>query len=151
MPAIEKSHKTIKKTITINAPASEVWKGITDPEIVKQYFFGTTIESDWKAGSAITYSGIHEGRAYKDKGKIIEIENEKKLRHTYWSSLSDTPDAPENYFTVMYELTEKANKTSLTITQSGNMTEEGSQHSGQNWQKTMEGLKKVLEQQPVHK
>jgi uncharacterized protein YndB with AHSA1/START domain len=147
---MEKSHRTIKKTITINAPASDVWKGITDPEMVKRYFFGTNVESDWKPGSEIIYSGLHEGRAYKDKGKIIEAEKDKKLRHTYWSSMSGDPDAPENYFTVMYELNERGNKTDLTLTQSGNMTEESALHSGKNWQNVLEKLKGLLEQQPVH-
>lgn len=147
---MEKTHKTIKKTITINAPASEVWKGITDPDMVKRYFFGTNVDSDWKPGSQITYSGIYEGQAYKDKGKIIEAEKEKKLRHTHWSSLSGDPDAPENYYTVMYELKERDGKTDLTVTQSGNMTEQGDVHSGKNWENVLEKLKGLLEKQPVH-
>lgn len=147
---MEKTHRTIKKTITINAPASDVWKGITDPDMVKRYFFGTNVESDFEAGSMITYSGIYEGKAYKDKGKIIEAEKEKKLRHTHWSSLSGDPDSPENYYTVMYELHERGNKTDLTVTQSGNMTEDGAVHSGKNWENVMEKLKGLLEQQPVH-
>jgi uncharacterized protein YndB with AHSA1/START domain len=148
---MENTHQTIKKTINIKAPASEVWKALTDPDLVKRYFFGTNVDSDWKAGSPITYSGIWEGRAYKDKGKIIEIEEGKKLRHTHWSSLSGLSDAPENYYTVMYELKENGNRTSLTVTQSGNMTDESAQHSGQNWQGALEKMKELLEEQPVHK
>jgi uncharacterized protein YndB with AHSA1/START domain len=148
---MERTHQTIKKTININAPASDVWKALTDPEIVRRYFFGTDVDSDWKAGSPITYSGLWEGRAYKDKGKIIEIEEEKKLRHTHWSSLSGLSDAPENYFTVMYELKPNGNRTSLTVTQSGNMTDESARHSGSNWQNVLEKMKGLLEEQPVHK
>ena len=40
-------------SLTFNAPQAEVWKGLTDPEIVKQYFFGTNVKSDWKKGSPI--------------------------------------------------------------------------------------------------
>jgi uncharacterized protein YndB with AHSA1/START domain len=30
---------TLKTTINFDEPIEKVWKGLTDPEIVKQYFF----------------------------------------------------------------------------------------------------------------
>lgn len=147
---MDKQYRSLKKTITINAPTSEVWRAITDPEIVKQYFFNTSVDSDWQQGSSITYSGVWDGKAYKDKGKIVEVEKEKVLKHTHWSSLSGVADAPENYYTVMYELKPKDNKTILSITQEGNMSKEGADHSGRNWENVLEKLKDLLEKHPVH-
>ncbi|MGZ4038890.1 MAG: SRPBCC domain-containing protein, partial [Bacteroidia bacterium] len=40
--------ETLSKSLTINAPAAKVWKALTDASIVKQYFFGTNVKSDWK-------------------------------------------------------------------------------------------------------
>ena len=34
-------------SITIGAPIDEVWKAITTPELIKQWFFGVDTESDW--------------------------------------------------------------------------------------------------------
>jgi uncharacterized protein YndB with AHSA1/START domain len=52
-----------KATITIHAPTSKVWEALTKPEIIKQYLFGTTVTTDWRVGSPITYEGIWEGKA----------------------------------------------------------------------------------------
>jgi uncharacterized protein YndB with AHSA1/START domain len=39
-----------KATIFINVPADKVWNALTNPEVIKQYMFGTTVVSDWKEG-----------------------------------------------------------------------------------------------------
>src|SRR5471030_2919380 len=106
---------TLKTTITFDEPATKVWKGLTDPAIVKQYFFGTDLKSDWKVGGPITFSGEWEGKAYKDGGIILEIDPPKLLKYTYWSSMSGTEDKPENYNNVTYELKEDNGVTALVI------------------------------------
>jgi uncharacterized protein YndB with AHSA1/START domain len=32
-----------KAQTTIHAPASRVWKALTDPELIRQYMFGTEV------------------------------------------------------------------------------------------------------------
>jgi len=134
-----------KATITIHAPTSKVWEALTKPEIIKQYLFGTTVTTDWRVGSPITYEGIWKGKAYKDKGKILQVEPGKLLVSTFWSALSGLPDAPENYQTVRYELAPEGSSTRLSITQDNNATQQDADHSAQNWQVVLEGLKKLLE------
>jgi uncharacterized protein YndB with AHSA1/START domain len=46
-----------KSNITIKADAARVWDALTNPELIKQYLFGTEAISDWKEGSSITYKG----------------------------------------------------------------------------------------------
>jgi uncharacterized protein YndB with AHSA1/START domain len=36
------------KTVTIDAPKSEVWNALTKPDKVKQYMHGTNLTTDWK-------------------------------------------------------------------------------------------------------
>jgi uncharacterized protein YndB with AHSA1/START domain len=134
-----------KATILINAPKSKVWEALTKPELIKQYLFGTQVTTDWRVGSPISYKGIWEGKAYEDKGKVLENEPEKLLVSTFWSSLSGAPDRPENYQTVRYELIKEGKGTRLTITQDNNATREAASHSEQNWNMVLEGMKKVLE------
>ena len=57
---------TLNTKITFDEPISKVWKGLTDPALVKQYFFGTNLKSDWKVGSRITFSGEWDGKTYVD-------------------------------------------------------------------------------------
>ncbi|RFZ90879.1 SRPBCC domain-containing protein [Mucilaginibacter conchicola] len=136
---------TLTTGISINAPQAEVWKGLTDPEIVKQYFFGTTVSSDWKAGSPITFSGEWEGKKYQDKGTIKEIDPGKYVKYSYWSSMSGTEDKPENYADVSYSLDENGGVTTLTLTQDNIKDEASRKHSEENWQMVLGGLKKILE------
>ena len=134
-----------KATTTINAPVSRVWDALTKPDLIKQYLFGTQVTTDWRVGSPITYEGTWEGKAYKDKGKVLQVEPEKLLVSTFWSSLSGLPDVPASYQTVRYELAAESGGTRLTITQDNNATQEDANHSAQNWSMVLDGMKHLLE------
>ena len=134
-----------KATTTINAPASKVWEALTKPNLIKQYLYGTEVKTDWRVGSPITYKGQWEGKTYEDKGKILQIELERLLVSTFWSSLSGLPDTPENYNTVRYELSAEDGETKLTITQDNNATQEEAKHSEQNWNTALDKLKESIE------
>ena len=136
---------TAKATLTIRAPASKVWDALTKPELIKQYFFGTTVVTDWKVGSPIYYRGEWQGRSYEDKGKIVEVQPKKRLVSTHWSPLAGVPDSPENYHTVTYTLYEHDGNTDVTILQDNNASEEEKLHSEENWKMVLSGLKKLLE------
>ena len=136
---------TAQASITVNAPASKVWEALTKPELIKQYLFGTQVTTDWQVGSPITYEGMWEGKAYKDKGKVLQVEPEKLLVSTFWSALAGKPDLPENYQTVRYELSPEGSGTKLTLVQDNNATQADADHSAQNWQMVLDGLKKLVE------
>lgn len=135
---------TLKTPITFNEPIEKVWRGLTDPELVKQYFFGTNLSSDFKKGSRITFSGEWQGKTYTDGGIILEIDPPKLLKYTYWSSMSGTEDKPENYNQITYELHESEGATTLVITQDGVKSRESLEHSEQNWKSVFDGLKDLL-------
>ncbi|GAC1648239.1 MAG: SRPBCC domain-containing protein [Gemmatimonadaceae bacterium] len=132
-------------SVPINAPAKKVWEALTKPNLIKQYFFGTNVETDWKPGSPIRFHGAWQGKAYEDKGTILEAVPGKRIAYTYWSSLSGTVDLPENYKTVSFDLSNEAGNTVLTLTQDNNDTEEAKKHSEANWQTVIQGLKKLVE------
>jgi len=146
-----KSDITGKASININASASKVWEALTTPSIIKQYFFGTNAISDWKAGSPLIFKGKWEGKKYEDKGTILETIPEKLFRYSYWSSISGIEDKPENYVTITYELSEKNNQTTLTITQENIPDEKTKQHSEQNWKKVLGDLKQLLEKKAARR
>ena len=136
--------KAISST-SIHVPVNKVWQALTDPALITQYLFGTDTVSDWKKGSPITYSGVYEGKAYQDKGTIIEIVPEKLLHTTHYSPLSGKEDKPENYHNVIYELKSENGKTIVTITQDNISNDKELEHMKRNWSMVLEGMKKLLE------
>lgn len=134
-----------KAETTINASAARVWEALTRPELIKQYLFGTQVQTDWKVGSPITYSGEWQGKPYQDKGTILEVAPQQRLVSSFWSALSGQPDRTEFYKTVHYELTPQGAGTRLVITQYPNDSQEEADHSAQNWNMVLDGLKKLLE------
>jgi uncharacterized protein YndB with AHSA1/START domain len=137
--------KTLEKTTRIDKPASEVWKALTTPDIIKQWLFGTTVTSDWKVGSPLLFTGKWEGKEYADKGTILKLENERVLEYNYWSGFSGLPDSPENYSVITFELTPVDNTTILTLKQSNFPGEESFEHTDKNWDATLDLLKKTVE------
>ena len=135
----------VNTEINFKAPAAKVWQGLTDPAMVKKYFFGTNLESSWKVGEPITFSGEWAGKKYQDKGTILDIDPGKFVKYSYWSSMGGTEDKPENYANITYSLAEKDGKTKLTITQDNVKNQEAKEHSEQNWKGIFEELKKLIE------
>ena len=137
--------------IEISADASAVWRALTDPQIVKQYFFGTQLEAEWKEGGKLYFRGSWEGKSYEDKGTILRIEPPLLLQYSYWSNLSGTEDIPENYVDITYELAESNGCTTLTVTQDGADSEASRDHSASNWKMVFEGMKRIVEKGPASK
>jgi uncharacterized protein YndB with AHSA1/START domain len=129
----------------IDAPPAKVWVALTDPEQIKQYMFGSQVETDWKRGSPIVWKGEYEGKKYEDKGEILEIEPERRLKVTHFSPLSGQEDRPENYHSLVYELEESRGRTHVSLSQDNNPDEEAADHSRANWERMLAGLKEVVE------
>ncbi|MGH2636409.1 MAG: SRPBCC family protein, partial [Actinomycetota bacterium] len=111
-------------TSTIDAPVQDVWDAITTPELIKQWFFGVDTETDWTPGGPIVHRGEWQGKPYKDKGQIVEVEPPRLLVHTHWSDLSGTPDRPEHYQEVTWALAEREGRTELTVSERNVPSEE---------------------------
>ncbi len=136
---------SLKTKIDINAPAAEVWDALTNPVVIKQYFFGTDLKTDWKQGSPIVWTGEWQGKTYQDKGKVLEIDPGRYVKYSYWSSMSGTEDKPENYQNVSYRLNEVNGITTLELTQDNIKDEASKQHSEQNWQMVFGKMKELVE------
>jgi uncharacterized protein YndB with AHSA1/START domain len=131
--------------VEINASRSRVWSALTDPAQIEQYMFGARVQTDWERGSTIAWKGEYEGKAYEDKGKILEIEPERRLTVTHFSPLSGREDVPANYHTLTYELELRGDKTRVSLSQDNNGSAEEAEHSRANWEKMLTGLKEVVE------
>jgi uncharacterized protein YndB with AHSA1/START domain len=140
---MQTNHQSKYQTI-IKASVDKVWNALINPKIVKEYFFGSNQETDWKVGSQILWTGEYEGTTYIDKGIVQEFLPGERLIYSYLSSWSGLEDKLENYLLVTYEVKQVEKGTELTITQS-NYDEEKAKHSGDNWGVVIDGLKKIVE------
>ena len=135
---------------TVGAPAASVWKALTTPGTLKELFFGADVESDWRVGSPIRFRGEWKGKAFEDKGTVQTVEPAKRLGFTHWSPLSGTPDAPEHYHVVSFELWPAAEGTRVVLTQTNQddaepLTDASRQELAKYWAALLATLKRVVE------
>jgi uncharacterized protein YndB with AHSA1/START domain len=134
-----------KAEVTINASPEQVWEALTNPVLLKEYMFGSTIISDWKEGSKISWKGEWKGNPYEDKGEVLAAVPGKKLQYSHFSPMTGLEDKAENYHIVTIDLDEKEGHTEVRLQQDKNRSEEERQHSQENWTMMLSGLKKVAE------
>jgi len=134
---------------TLHAPASAVWQALTDPAMIKKYFFGVETKGQWKEGNTIIYTGDWQGKKFQGKGKVLQVEDEKLLRYSYWSDMSGQPDKPEFYHIITYQLKREGENTKLTLTEENLSSEEMKDKSAELWENIFDNLKNLLEKEPV--
>jgi uncharacterized protein YndB with AHSA1/START domain len=132
-------------SLDIKAPLARVWAGLTNPEIVKQYFFGTTMDTDWKVGSPIYFRGEWQGKGYEDRGTILAFDPMNSFSYNYWSSFSGKPDQPEKRNVLRFTLEPAGELVRLTVHQSNVETQAAADHSAENWRMVLGALKQLLE------
>lgn len=142
---------TAEAAIDVDASRHAVWRSLTDPQKIREYYLGAEVQTDWQVGSPITFKGEWEGRSYEDKGEILAFEPERKLAYSHWSPMGGKPDAPENYHVVEVTLDERNGGTRVTLRQSnleGGATDEdraNREDYEKNWTQMLEGLKRTTE------
>jgi uncharacterized protein YndB with AHSA1/START domain len=137
--------RELTSEITIEAPAEDVWEAITDPERIKEWFFGVDTITDWTEGGSIVHKGEWQGKPYEDKGEVVKVERPKTLIHTHWSSMSGLPDAPENYQEVRWSLATEDGRTTLSVSEDNIPSEEAREMSEKTWKTVLTKLKEILE------
>jgi len=127
----------------IKATPQDVWNAITSPEFMKQYWFGSYAESDFKTGSP--WKLFRENGEITDSGEIVESAPPKRLV-IRWRNEWKPELKAEGYSRCTFEIETVANVTKLTITHV--MDKEGSKLIGAvsgGWPKILSNLKSLLE------
>ncbi|WP_353064180.1 SRPBCC domain-containing protein [Tunturibacter psychrotolerans] len=142
--------QVIEYSTTIKAPSSEVWRVLTDPNLMKQWIaeqeMRVRIITDWKVGSPIIVDGHHNNVNFENKGTVLHFEPNSLLRYSHFSSLSRLPDKAENYTIIEFRLAgTKENSTSLNVTISNFPSESILKHFEYYWRITIEVIKRFIE------
>jgi uncharacterized protein YndB with AHSA1/START domain len=132
-------------TTDVAASPERVWAALTEPDQIAAYMQGSRVTTSWEVGSPITWDGEHDGKAYQDKGEVLAYDEPSTLSVTHYSPMMGQPDEPENYHTLVYELTAQGDGTTLTLTQDGNESAEQAEQFSENWQQMLDGLKAHVE------
>ncbi|MGE5179754.1 MAG: SRPBCC family protein [Bacteroidota bacterium] len=61
----------------IRTTPARLWKALTEPEFIRQYWFGTTVECDWKKGSP--WKMVGSDGSLMDSGEILEIDPPRRM------------------------------------------------------------------------
>jgi len=138
---------TAKISILIDASKEKIWEALTNPDLVKRYFYGTNLITDWKVGSPIIFRGEWQGQTYEDKGNVLEFIPNEKLVYNYWSTMSGLPDQPELYQILTYELKKEEDGVALSIIQQNLDSEKRMLHAEETWMPVLQGLKSIVEEE----
>lgn len=140
-------HKNLilKKERLIASVPARVWTILTNNEWIEQWL-GVQMITDWEVGSPIAFTFTWKEKEIKDKGTLLHLEPETKFSYNYWSVFSATPDTPENYSVITFELAPKPEGTLLRLTQSNFSTKQMYTHSDRNWEDTLDTIKKLTEE-----
>ena len=112
-------------------------------------FMGAEVDTDWRPGSPISFTGEFKGKAFKDHGEIRAAENRRRLAFTHYSPTSGKPDVPDSYNLVDIRLVPEGERTRVKLSQTplgderpDNKTVEAFRR---NWQVMLDGLKAAAE------
>lgn len=95
-----------------NAPVEKVWKALTNKNYMKQWYFDIA-EFEPVVGFEFQFEGSNDGRTFLHRCKIIEVVENKKLKHSWRYE-----DYPGNSF-VTFELFDEDGKTHLKLRHEG--------------------------------
>ena len=103
--------------VRIQAPIDQVWNALVNPELVKQWQYGSELTTDWQVGSAIRFRTQWQDQVFEQWGQVLEFTPFSRIRYSLFAPRPGLEDKPENYFVMSYFLSSEAAYTSLEIQQ----------------------------------
>jgi uncharacterized protein YndB with AHSA1/START domain len=127
----------------IKTTPEKLWSALTDPNLMKQYWFGMHQKAEWKAGGP--WQLVFPDGRIADAGEVIEIEPPKRLV-VKWRNEWKPELKAEGYSRCTMEMEQVGEIVRLTITHE--IDKPGSKFieavSG-GWPKVLASLKSLLE------
>lgn len=97
----------------IRTTPERLWSALTNPDFMKQYWFGVHFKADWKAGSS--WQLVYPDGRITDTGEIVEIDPPRRLV-LKWRNEFRPELKSEGYSRCTIELEPIAGAVKLTVT-----------------------------------
>jgi uncharacterized protein YndB with AHSA1/START domain len=135
----------------IDAEPAAVWDALTQKK--SAMFMGADVDTDWRPGSPITFSGEFKGKPFRDRGEIRLCDPKRHLAFTHFSESSGKPDLLENYNFIDIRLERYGEGTNVTLSQTPqgehSFDEQMKAEFRKNWDMMLDGLKKAAEEKAL--
>ncbi len=127
----------------IRSTPEKLWRALTEPEFTRQFWVGTTQESEWKPGAS--WRLVKPDGVTADSGEIVEFDAPRRLVLTWQNHMFPEANA-EGFSRLTYELEAKGDEVKLTVTHE--MDRKDSKLIGKvsnGWPHILSSLKTLLE------
>ena len=133
---------TFKYVTFIRTTPEKLWHALTTTEVIKQYWFGMRVDSDWKVGS--TWRFYYDG-SLMDSGEILESVSQKRLARSWLNEWKSELKA-EGSSHCVYEMEPIGASVKLTITHSiERLNSKFIEAVSEGWPMCISNLKSLLE------
>jgi len=131
--------------LTASASMQDVWRALTDTDLVAQWMGGARVESKWEPDADITFTGTLHRYTHRDRGTVLAVEPRKLLKYSHGARLSRLPDLPQNRTVVTLSLDWTGEKTSLTVRHECFYSDAEYKHANYFWGFALNDIKHLLE------
>ena len=133
--------------IFINTTPEKLWHALTNGEMSRQYYFGSSVESTWKKGASYRYPNPGGGTYLE--GEVLEIDPPRRLVTTFrplWNGAGElSPDAVATS-KVTYEIESLDGVCKLTLVhEEMDYEDKLISEFREGWARILSGLKSLLE------
>lgn len=138
--------QTVKRQIYevyIRTTPERLWQAITDPEMTKQYFYDSAIETTLEPGTPL--NRLREDGSRMLEGEVLEADPPRKLVHTFIQKETN-PEDQDPPSKVTWEIEPIGGVCKLTLTHE-HYRGESATYKGTltGWNPVLSGLKTLLE------
>jgi uncharacterized protein YndB with AHSA1/START domain len=133
---------TFEYVTYIRTTPEKLWHALTTTEVIKQYWFGMRVETDWKVGSSWKF---YYDDALMDSGEILENVQQKRLVRSWLNEWKPDLNA-EGSSRCIYEIEPTGTTVKLTVTHSiERANSKFIDAVSEGWPMCMSNLKSLLE------
>ncbi len=129
--------------VYIRTTPERLWQALTDGEVTKQYFFGSTVESSWKVGEP--FRNVNADGTVMLEGTILEIDKPRRLVTTFVPKYEGS-DGSDPGWKLTWEITPLGDACQLSLIHDG-LVKASAEERGTfvGWSKILSSLKTLLE------
>jgi uncharacterized protein YndB with AHSA1/START domain len=139
----EANSSTFVYVTFIRTTTDKLWSALTDPVMMRDYWFGMHQESDWLPGSS--WRLVNDDGEVKDAGEILECEPGKRLVIKWRNEFRPDIQA-EGYGRCCIEIESLQDAAKLTITHSIEQPNSKLiEHVSSGWPRIISNLKSLIE------